>query len=228
MITLTIILVCIYFYFQNKKYKESSYYQVTNNSFLDIYFNKGKYGEYLTYKQLQNFEESGAKFLFNMYIAKDNGETTEADLIMICKKGIIVFESKNYSGWIFGDEKSRMWMQTLPTGKGRSHKEQFFNPILQNKGHINYLKKIIEDEVPMYSVIVFSERCSLKKSPEWTNEVKVIRRPFVYDAVNNIFINNPDKLTQSNIWDYYGKLYKYSQATMETKIQHIQNIRYNH
>ena len=49
-----------------------------------------------------------------------------------------------------------------------------------------------------------------------------------YDAVNNIFINNPDKLTQSNIWDYYGKLYKYSQATMETKIQHIQNIRYNH
>lgn len=28
------------------------------------------------------------------------GKTTEIDLLMIHEKGIFVFESKNYSGWI--------------------------------------------------------------------------------------------------------------------------------
>ena len=40
-------------------------------------------------------------------MSKEDGETSEVDLIFITQKGIFVFESKNYSGWIFGDEKSR-------------------------------------------------------------------------------------------------------------------------
>lgn len=39
--------------------------------------------------------------------------TYEIDLIMISETGIYVFESKNYSGWIFGDEKQRYWTQIL-------------------------------------------------------------------------------------------------------------------
>lgn len=49
----------------------------------------------------------------NLYIPKRDGTITEIDLIMLSQTGIYVFESKNYSGWIFGDEKSKKWMQTL-------------------------------------------------------------------------------------------------------------------
>jgi hypothetical protein len=49
----------------------------------------------------------------NLYIPKKDGSTTEIDLIMLSQTGVYVFESKNYSGWIFGDEKSKNWMQTL-------------------------------------------------------------------------------------------------------------------
>jgi hypothetical protein len=76
---------------------------------------KGKSGEYLVYKVLQNYEKDGAKFLFNCYLPKNNNnDTTEIDVIMIHNSGIYVFESKNYSGWIFGSEHQQKWTQTLP------------------------------------------------------------------------------------------------------------------
>ena len=55
---------------------------------------------------------------------------------MIHEKGIFVIESKNYSGWIFGNERDKKWTQVLANGD----KNYFFNPILQNKIHIKYNK----------------------------------------------------------------------------------------
>lgn len=146
-----------------RKYKECAYYQVTGNSPLQVYFDKGKLGEYMTYKYLQRAENGGAKFLFNIYIPKGENETTEIDVLMIHSKGLFVFESKNYSGWIFGSEYQKNWYQTLPQGRGRSHKESFYNPIMQNRTHIKHLKAMVGENVPMYSIITFSERCTLKK-----------------------------------------------------------------
>lgn len=68
----------------------------------------GAYGEKLTAKELKwvNFFGRKGKILRNIYIPKENGETSEIDLLYITQKGIFVFESKNYSGWVFGDEYS--------------------------------------------------------------------------------------------------------------------------
>jgi len=218
-----IIAIIIYIHIQN--YKKSSYYKVTNNSILELYMNKGKLGEYLTYKNLIKYEERGAKFLFNLYVPKDNNQTTELDLIMITQKGILVFESKNYSGWIFGDEKSRMWMQTLPNGKGRSYKTQFLNPIMQNNGHINNLKKLLNEDIPIFSIIVFSERCTLKKVPINTNELKIINRSNVIYAVEKIYDSNPNLIDEEKVIDLYNKLYKHTQTSESIKQQHIENIK---
>ena len=67
----------------------------------------GKRGETLTERELKLVKLFGRKgrTLRNVYIPKDNGETSEIDVVYITQKGIFVFESKNYSGWIFGDEK---------------------------------------------------------------------------------------------------------------------------
>lgn len=61
----------------------------------------------------------------------------------------LVFESKNYSGWVFGSENQKNWYQTLPMGKGRqSSKETFLNPIMQNRLHIKSLKTFLGKDVP--------------------------------------------------------------------------------
>lgn len=79
-------------------------------------------------------------------------------MILIHESGIYVFESKNYGGWIFGDERQHYWTQTLPLGRGRSQKNRFYNPIRQNKGHIKWLSNYLNlDTKFFYSYIVFSK-----------------------------------------------------------------------
>ena len=119
-------------------YDKSNYKKESGNNYFGVMRDKGKYGEYLSFNKLEKIKGEH-RILTNVYLPKGNGETTEVDLIYIHETGIYVLESKNYSGWIFGDEKSKYWMQTLQNGK----KEKFYNPIFQNNTHIKYLIKLL-------------------------------------------------------------------------------------
>ncbi|MBP1888665.1 hypothetical protein J2Z53_000244 [Clostridium moniliforme] len=118
---------------------------------------KGDLGEKRTKKVLLSLQ--GYKVLDDILLESKNG-TTQIDHICIGPKGVFVIEDKNYSGWIFGDENSKYWTQTIYKEKNR-----FFNPIRQNYGHIkateNVIKNVI-DVVPT-SIIVFSDSCEFKR-----------------------------------------------------------------
>lgn len=222
------IIVIIVLVKKNKEYKNSSYYQITKLPYFSAKRDTGRYGEYLTYKYLKNFETNGAKFLFNTYIPKKNGETTEIDVLMICRKGIFVFESKNYSGWIFGSENQKNWYQTLPKGRGRSHKKTFYNPIMQNRSHIKHLKAFLGNQIPMWSIIVFSDRCTLKNIQIRSNNISVINRYNIAPVVSNICNQFPyDSLSDSDIMMIYNKLYPYTQVDEIVKRKHVTNINQN-
>ena len=220
--------VALIFLYCVKKYKETSYYKNTKHSYLSVLNNLGRYGEYLTFKKLEKFEDIGAKFLFNLYIPKSNGETTEIDMIMICSKGIFIFESKNYSGWIFGSENQKNWYQTLPSGKRKSHKEVFYNPIMQNRTHIKHLDKLIGTPLPMYSIVVFSDRCTFKDIQIESSDVSLVYLSQVNQVVSNVLnYDDGSSLDENRILVIYDKLYPYTQVSEIQKIQHIQNIRDN-
>lgn len=210
--------------YRNKKYKETAYYQITGNSYSSVKYDKGKHGEYLIYKRLRKFEDIGGKFLFNIYIPKSNGDTTEIDLLLICSKGLFVIESKNYGGWIFGNEANRNWTQTFPKGRGRSHKERFYNPIRQNASHVRHLRNLIGGDTPMRSIIVFSDECTLKDVTV-NSDVSVVYRCHVLSAVNQIYETQTDLLTQEEVNALYDKLYPYTQVCFDTMSQHASNIR---
>ena len=80
---------------------------------------KGAYGEMLIENELNRLTPygQGEKILRNIYIPKDDGSTSEIDVLYISRKGIFVFESKNYSGWIFGKESDQYWTVSLPNGQ---------------------------------------------------------------------------------------------------------------
>lgn len=223
-----IVIKLVRFKIDEKKYKESSYYKTTRRSYSSVINDAGQYGEYLTYKYLQHFETNGAKFLFNVYIPKGNGETTEIDVLMICTKGIFVFESKNYSGWIFGSENRKYWYQTLRSGRKKSLKETFYNPVMQNRSHIKHLNDFLDEHIPMYSVIVFSERCVLMNVQIQSSDIHVIKRYDVDSVVSSICDQSSnDVLNVDAISELYNKLYKYTQIDENEKTQHIANIQAN-
>ena len=221
----TITIIILIYYLKIRKYNKSSYYKITKVSYFGVKFDKGKYGEYLIYKYLMGLEQQGAKFLFNIYVPKNGEETTEIDVLMVSQKGLFVFESKNYSGWIFGSEFQKYWYQTLPTGRrNRSHKEKFYNPIYQNNTHIKYLNSLIGANYPTYSIITFSERCTLRNIEVKTPNVYVINRYHVRDLIALIYENKPDILTDQEITEIYNVLYPLTQVDENVKQKHIDNI----
>lgn len=206
-------------------HKKTSYYQITQTSYFATKNDTGKYGEYLIYRYLQRYEKDGVRFLFNVYIPKENEETTEIDVIMISPHGIFVFESKNYSGWIFGKAEQFNWTQTLPQGRGRSRKEHFYNPIMQNAAHVKYLHTFIGENIPIHSVIVFSERCELKDVDINDNSIFVIKRDELTNLVKHIYSQTDVAvLTKEEIDKIYAALFKYTQVDDSIKQRHIANI----
>ena len=210
---------------EESQYYKSIYFMVTRNTYKEVVNDIGKYGEYLTYKYLKDFSNSGGRFLFNLYIPKGEGGTTEIDMLMIHEYGLFVIESKNYSGWIFGKEEDKYWTQTLGYKKGETHKEHFYNPIKQNQTHIENLKKLLSINYPIYSIITFSERCTLKDvTTSNTKETCVIKREQICRTVSSIMLNTSPALNPEEIEHIYQKQYPYTQVSDEVKKQHIEAI----
>ena len=182
----------------------------------------GKHGEKLTERELKLVEFLGrkGKTLRNVYIPKEDGETTEIDVMYITQKGIFVFESKNYSGWIFGDEKSQYWTAMLPN----KQKNRFYNPVKQNRSHIKWLSKYVGENIPLFSIIVFSERCELKKIEIESKDIKVIKRDRVYATVRDIWEVSKDLVSDKILEELYEKLKRLTNADEAVKAAHIENI----
>lgn len=183
----------------------------------------GRRGEKLTERELilvRLFGRSG-RVLRNIYVPKDNGETSEIDVLFITQKGIFVIESKNYSGWIFGDEKAAYWTAMLPN----KAKNRFYNPIKQNKSHIKWLEKYLDDDIPLFSIVTFSERCELKKINVESPDISVIKRDKLYAAVRHTWGNAEDKLDKPKISEIYDKLEVLTHVDQAVKAAHIDKIK---
>lgn len=205
-------------------YKRGTYAKMTGTGFFEALFNLGKRGEYLTYKELKLYEADGGKFIFNCYLPKEDGTSTEVDVVLLHSTGIFVIESKNYSGWIYGNEKSKTWTQTLRGGSGRVKKEHFYNPIMQNRTHIKYIKNIVGNNVPVYSLIAFSQRCTLKEITVESPDVEVINRQHIFNTVKKMGNASIQALSKMDIERIYEMLYPYTQVTENEKLQHIDNV----
>lgn len=224
-IILFITIPIVQFIVRYNQYKSSNYYITTQNSYWSVFEDSGKYGEYCLSQHLQHFKSIGCKFLFNLYVPRDNGMTSEIDIIMFHPKGLFVIESKNYSGWIFGHENNKQWTQTLPAGRRGCHKERFYNPIMQNATHIRAIREHIDDTIPIYSVIAFSDDCTLK---DVTVKSKTIVTYYsdLYSSINlKISEINNYSMNTEQMESTYDKLLQFANVDSNIKLKHISDIK---
>lgn len=159
----------------------------------------------------------------DLYVKKCNGKFTQIDLVVATKVGIIVFEIKDYSGWIFGTGYKTQWAQVLAYGK---QKYRFYNPIMQNNKHINDLNKQLKENVPFYSIIVFYGDCVLKDISFVPNETFIVKPKRVLEVMSIIMKKNePAEFTDKH------KVVRLLNESVENgeskwiKNQHIENIK---
>ena len=159
---------------------------------------RGEWSERVVILELLKLGINPKAIFHDLYIQKPNGEYTQVDVVVATKAGIIVFEVKDYSGWIFGDEHQKYWTQLLAYGK---EKHRFYNPVMQNAGHVRAIRQCLPQnpDIPIYSVIVFFGNCEFKNVTYASSNTFIIYPRSIRQVVSEI-------LKQPNA--HYGNKYE--------------------
>jgi hypothetical protein len=101
---------------------------------------KGWRGE-LAIRRVLGTTKEGERYVVNdLTIPLENGKSCQIDHILIDKNGVLVIETKNYAGRIYGSENQQEWTQVLAYGKV---KNRFYNPVRQNKTHLYHISNVL-------------------------------------------------------------------------------------
>lgn len=179
---------------------------------------KGARGERIVAYRLRSGLSEEYQILNDVYLPLADGSTTQIDHIVVCQSGIFVVETKNYSGWIFGNENSAKWTQTI-----YHCKHSFQNPIRQNYRHICALSdnlKIPKDYFK--SVVAFTGDCDFRT--EMPEGVVYSRNAAQYIRSFTIPRIKPDQVPEivSAIRSWQGTV------SEERKDSHVQNLKKRH
>lgn len=96
--------------------------------------------------------------LYNDVYIEVEGRSVQIDHVIISQYGVFVIETKNYTGWIFGTDKSEYWTKNVYGTKFR-----FRNPLKQNYSHMKSLQALLNIPANKFiPIIVFLNGATLK------------------------------------------------------------------
>ncbi len=144
-----------------------------------------------------------------------HGRTTQIDHVFVSPFGIFVVETKNMSGWIFGNEDQAQWTQKLFRKTSR-----FQNPLRQNYRHVKTLEALLSiPATQIHSVVVFVGDAEFK-TPMPRN---VTHKGGLVTYIRSF---TTQVLTIQKVEELVGKIEQARlPATKETARKHVENLR---
>ena len=181
----------------------------------------GMEGEAFVKEALEDYLSFHGGYLFNNFCFKYyNGYSSEIDHILITKSGVFVIETKAIRGTIYGKEDDEYWSNVK---ESTLTVKTFRNPLKQNIGHINHLKKTIRDNAPkMQSIIIFLDA-----------DISHIDSPYVFDIESAMEHIRSFEAIHKHSDEYIERVYQQIKSVQNiygiTPEEHIDNIknRYN-
>lgn len=177
---------------------------------------KGYYGEKSVAFFLSRLDPEKYKVINNIML-QVGGRTSQIDHVVVSDYGIFVIETKNYQGWIIGNEYDDNWTQVI-----YKRKEKLHNPIKQNYGHIQALKEVLGEcaAVNYISIVAFTTRADLKVKAD-TDVVYTVNLP------KTIRKYTTESISDSNKEQIYSKLISLNVDNKENRKAHVQAIHNN-
>lgn len=103
----------------------------------------GKEGELQAKKILNHYLNENDLLLNNLNISI-HGRNTELDYVVINNNGVFIFEVKNFSGQLVGDEDDQYWNKYKISRGNKEYIKEVRNPIKQLKREIYLLKEYLK------------------------------------------------------------------------------------
>ena len=189
--------------------------------------NRGTESERNIILKLRKFGIQAQDIYHDLYFRRRNGAYVQVDMVAPTEVGIIVFELKDYSGWLFGDGEQKTWTQILNYGKV---KNSFYNPVMQNEGHIVHMRELCPQlrNVPIYSVIVFSGNCEFRKIKNTPRGVHLIYDSQLKSVLKDIFRNPTVSYSNKAEIVQFLEQGKANGANSKIVAEHIEYVRQRH
>lgn len=177
---------------------------------------KGFFGEKSVAFFLSRLDPAKYKVINNIML-QTGSRTTQIDHIVVSNYGIFVIETKNYKGWIIGNEFDDYWTQVI-----FKRKEKLHNPIKQNYRHIQALKDVLSEYtyVNYISIVAFTTKADLKVKAN-TDIVYTVNLPKTIRKYSNETISDSIKE------QIYDRLLSLNIDNRENRKAHVQAIHNN-
>lgn len=125
------------------------------------YDETGAFGEMIVNSivKLRKYKER-KHYLFKDVYIENNGSINQIDHIFVLNTGVFVVETKMINRKIYGKEEDLYWHFNDSLGR-----HDLYNPILQNEKHVKAVKRLLGNNFPVYSVVVFPKENKPKNMP---------------------------------------------------------------
>ncbi|PGM87565.1 nuclease-related domain-containing protein [Bacillus cereus] len=177
---------------------------------------KGKVGEKLVKRILSKLNPESYYVLHDVTVHTEYGDTTQIDHIVIAETGVFVIETKNYEGWIYGDEKAARWTQGI-----FRNKHSFQNPLRQNYKHTKAIEWIMEQQLPCISIAAFHPKCSLKRVNVPSKDKHVLYYNNLKKCIESY---NDVKLTKDEVKHIYQTILRANITDKDIKKKHVKYL----
>ena len=179
---------------------------------MSLFFYKkivGAAGEFWVKRELKKLSKE--YLIINDYMIRIGNKTYQIDHIVVSLYGIFVIETKQYNGYLTGNDYDKTWIQY-------SGKKKYYinNPIHQNYGHIQALKKALElSDNNFISIVCISSRAKVK--------VKSNKVVLIGNLITNIKSYHEKILL--NYEEIYNKIISFNITSRQERREHVKNIK---
>lgn len=219
------------------KYTATDYYKQTHKIVKGTFKNaqmKGDYAEFWIPKRIFDNYQGYCKKLWNTYIPvhTKTDDYQEADVIVLTEYGIICLECKNRITPVsFADIEGDKWYDAI--------NNEFYSPLLQNRKHVEALKRyladIVPENVPYINVVCFlceykntaffHEHQIIVEQYEYTHKDVIMGDNYVVEEkLNRLFQESEKVITPEELDKIYERLYEYTQFDSEKKKRIVEKI----
>lgn len=185
--------------FNRSRYKEES-----GNSFFATIGNTKRYGEFLAFTYLEEYEIH-RKIITNRYLPGKDQAPQRLELIMINEGGVYLFDVNSYKATVQGDPGKEPW-----TWKGKKKEGTLHNPFLMNQERIRRLKEVFPrlKEVPIKPFVLFNNDSTLKIEGETPKEGKLLKMQDLIRELNEEISRTPTTLSPEEVDHLYEAIKK--------------------